>query len=552
VSTHWAKIMKLLLRKGLIHRFGQALLGFVGMIALSLSACSHSLFLSDASAATNPVIWTVSGLERIGRSDAPSNATQIQLSAARGEYEPFQIGIRAAQSSLTNVNVTVSDLVGSNNAVIAKSNLTLYREHYVNVSNASRILRGSTNTSQGPGWYTDGLIPFVNPQTQQDLTGASLDAVPFNLNAQANQPIWVDVFVPRDAPPGDYSGTFTVTSNEGSATGQIRLHVWNFELPLKSSLNSSFSFWSPIGKEGLAEFAKHKLMPATTLDPADQPTLINQRGLSSVRLPFWSGANIKTCRMEAAPAIATIRAEAAKYDSALLKYAYTADEIDDCPGLYEPLKQWSRNLHQANVKHLVVMTPVPELYDDGSGSGRSAVDIWVVLATQYEAARDRVEEVIQNGNQVWSYTALVQDKYSPKWQIEFDPINFRIMPGFINQSLNLTGTLYWRVDLWTNDPWNNVETYTPKPDEPYSGEGMLVYPGAQVGIAGIAPSMRLKWLREGVEDYEYVQILKNLGQPDRALAISRQMAPDWKNWTRDPKAFEAARQQLAAAIEREI
>jgi hypothetical protein len=50
------------------------------------------------------------------------------------------------------------------------------------------------------------------------------------------------------------------------------------------------------------------------------------------------------------------------------------------------------------------------------------------------------------GDSVWSYTALVQDMYSPKWEADFLPIDYRIMTGFIDASLGLKGNLYWSVD----------------------------------------------------------------------------------------------------------
>jgi hypothetical protein len=146
----------------------------------------------------------------------------------------------------------------------------------------------------------------------------------------------------------------------------------------------------------------------------------------------------------------------------------------------------------------------------------------------------------------------VQDGYSPKWQIDFAPMNFRIQPGFLSQSLGLTGLLYWRMDLWTRDPWHDVRTFFDKFDNnrPYPGDGMLVYPGEQVGVKGIVPSMRLKWLREGVEDYEYVEILKGLGQGNRALLMSKSVGRDWRNWTQDPQVLSSVRNQLGEEIEK--
>jgi hypothetical protein len=77
---------------------------------------------------------------------------------------------------------------------------------------------------------------------------------------------------------------------------------------------------------------------------------------------------------------------------------------------------------------------------------------------------------------------------------------------------------------------------------------MLVYPGQPVGIQGVIASMRLKWLRDGVEDYEYIQILKDLGKKDLAMQIARSVGPDWTHWTRDANAIDSARQQLGQAI----
>jgi hypothetical protein len=115
----------------------------------------------------------------------------------------------------------------------------------------------------------------------------------------------------------------------------------------------------------------------------------------------------------------------------------------------------------------------------------------------------------------------------------------------------MTGLLYWRVDRWSSDPWNQVNNAGTFSSANFPGEGMLVYPGLQVGIRGVAPSMRLKWLRDGVDDYDYVEILKQLGGEEVALQLARNVGSDWMNWTRDREALESTRRQLAEAIEAE-
>ena len=489
----------------------------------------------------NPQIWVTNSLDRIGLGDSPGNTSNIKLYAARGEYESFQIGIKAPKNGSTLLDVKVSDLQGSGDRIIAKNNITLYREHYVHVTKSSPEWGGSTVKPLGTGWYPDGLIPFVDPQTGADLANAELDAIPFKLERNTNQPIWVDIFVPRNTQAGQYRGIFTVKSDQGKVEGKILLQVWDFELPVKPSLKSAFLSWEQQDKNTLIELLKHKVMPEAKINPADQRELIDKWGLSSLRLPFWSGADYQDCSMKPAPSAAEIREAAIQQQLDLMLYVYATDEIDDCENLLQPLKEWGKSIHQAGVKHLAVMTPVPELYD--------LVDIWVVNPRRYHANRKKILEVLQQGKEVWFYTFFAPGGHEPNWQIDFEPMNYRIPHGFINQSLGFTGVLYWRVDLWTDDPWHNVNTHS-QGEKHYSGEGMLVYPGGTVGIDGVVPSMRLKWIRDGVEDYEYIQILKRLGDEELALKISRSVGADWKHWTKNPQALEKVIIKLGKKIDK--
>lgn len=517
----------------------------IAILFTSISQSQHSY---------QPLVWVVSAMEAVER-DEPSPATiwrgdrseeanTIQLMAAKGEYEAFQIVIKAPQVNLEGVNVTVSELTNSEGGTIDPQNINLYREHYIYVDRPSP--QGwAANPTLGKGWYADALIPFVNPDTGKDIKRAEIDAVPFNLAAGNNQPIWVDILVPRDAAPGEYQGRFTVESDRGKTTGNILLTVWDFELPVKPSINSLFDVWQDRGENVAQELLSHKVMPGKRIKPGQQVELINEWGLNSVRLPFWSGANNDVCRMRPAPRVEEIKRSSAPYYPGLLKYIYSADEIDTCPSLLEienSLKQWSKNIHQVDrVKHLVVTKPRPRLYD--------YIDIWVVQPQHYAETTSEVNEVIQRGDEVWFYTGH-QARYSPQWQIDTPPINFRIPQGWIAQSLGLTGVLYWRADNWTDNPWQEVPVYTQgkNNEREFPGDGMLIYPGEEVGLTGVVPSMRLKWIREGVEDYEYTEILKKLGYQDWAMTIVSQVGKDWQNWTKNPDDLYDARRKLAEKI----
>lgn len=509
-------------------------------IASILTVFSVSVTTKNSTYAT-PQIWAADSMERIALDASPGDTSEIHLYAARGEYESFQIGIRAGQDELNVVNVEVSDLRGNSDRPISQNNITLYREHYVNVTKPSPTWGGSNVKPLGKGWYPDGLIPVVDPQTGKDIVDAELDAIPFKLKQETNQPIWVDIFVPRSAKAGDYRGTYTVSSSEGKFTGQILLTVWNFELPLKPSLKSAFLSWEQQDKNTYIELLKHKVMPVGNIDPADERELIDRWGLTSVRLPFWSGADYQNCSMKPAPTTAEIREAGLQHQLDLMLYVYPTDEIDDCQNLLPTFKEWSENIHQAGVEHLAVMAPVPEMYD--------LVDIWVVNPSRYQKSRNKIAEVLRQGKEVWFYTFFAPGGNVPNWQIDFKPINFRIPQGFINQSLGFTGLLYWRVDLWTEDPWNNVDT-APHPTEPkhYPGEGMLIYPGKQAGIQGSVPSMRLKWIRDGVEDYEYIEILKRWGYEDWTMKTITEVAKDMDYWNQDPAVLNATRYKLGTKL----
>ena len=502
-------------------------------------------FAALAMAHSGPVVWTAPSLHRVGMSDPAGNGAKVSLSAARDEYQSFQIVVNGASEGLKNVDVKISDLEGPGGEVIPRTSFTLYREKYVYVSSPSPNW-GGTNKPLGTGWYPDGLIPFTDPETGKPLSGATLRAVPFDVKTGNNQPVWVDVLVPQNATAGRYSGTYTVTSDQGSFTGAISLTVWNFTLPTTPSLKTAFLFSHAGTLEAQQELLRNKISPSAT--PATQMPLLKGRGLNATDTGPFSGADTGNCKMSPAPPVSQFKARTAGQQSGVLLYDYSADEIGHCSNIYPTIQQWAYNMHQAGISNLVSMSPNPALYSDGSGSGRSAVDIWVLLPVMYNNAKSEVDHVLKKGDAVWSYNTLVQDAYSPKWEIDFDPVNFRIQPGFINQSLNLTGLLYWRIDRWTSDPWNNVNNTGAFSSANYPGEGMLVYPGQPVGVQGVVASMRLKWLRDGVEDYEYIQILKNLGKADLAMQIARSVGPDWTHWTRDPGAIDSAREQLGQAI----
>src|ERR1700730_2757732 len=161
-------------------------------------------FASQKLDAASPLVWTASSLTRIEQTSPAGGSTQIDLSASRDETYSFQIGVQAPPGGLTNVNVATSGLTGPDSGVIAGPDVALFREQYIYMPSSPPYYwmgkRDGTNPPGPPGWYPDGLIPFVDPETGESAQGGVLNAVPFNVEAGTNQTIWVDLHVPAQSP----------------------------------------------------------------------------------------------------------------------------------------------------------------------------------------------------------------------------------------------------------------------------------------------------------------------------------------------------------------
>lgn len=447
-------------------------------------------------------VWTVDSLTRVSKDSSDNGETTVSLFAAKGEYEAFQV-VTAADTEKKTVlkNITVSDFVNESGDIIDSSeNVTVYREHYVTCSisspSSADVLQDST------GEIPDALIPAVSPVTGETLGNtARFYAFPYELTSTECQPFYIDIKIPNTAVAGDYTATYTVLTNNGFKKGKINLKVWDITLSQTQVQGSYFLSKTSQNALKIEEAAKNRIF-INAIDAEQEEYLNAKYGYNNANLGFWSGADNKNPVMSDAPDETEIQSRINLHSSKLKLFNYTADEIDDyVDQLEDGIINYAKVLHKYNIKQLITMTPVAKLLENETGS--SAVDIWTVLPKFYDTNIELIESAREKGCEIWTYNCLAQDKYSPKFLLDYPLINYRIHPGFINYSLGVEGFLYWSIDNYENlsDPWTSLNDETE--GNVYNGDGILFYPGEDVGLEGtFVPSLRAKAIRDGFEDYE--------------------------------------------------
>ncbi|MGH8893170.1 MAG: glycoside hydrolase domain-containing protein [Actinomycetes bacterium] len=527
-------------------RRGTGVVALLALVALGSQVAAPGPASGLAGRTTGrPAAYVAPSTVRVPLTAPAGRRLHAELEAARGETESFQVVVRAVGGSLRGVRLAASDLRTSSGQVIGRRQLALYREHYV------RVRRPSPAWSGKPlGWrfYPDALVPFVDPVTgRPPRAGARYRAAPFSVPPGRNQPLWVDVTVPRTAPAGTYRGTWTVRTRQGSRTGRLTVRVRDVTLPVRPSSGSRFAIWQARNRRPAVErlLLRHRLQPSPVR--AARETSLQGSGLHTVDLGFWSGADVDTCRMTPAPDLDSLRSAVASRAPGNRLIDYSADEVTECAGLVRRLRTWARRLHAVGVDHLVTVVPRAELMDDGTG--RPVVDLWVLTPWQLRALDPALRAQVESrGGELWSYQALVQGRRTPSWQLDFPVTHYRVLPGFLNQSQGVTGTLYWAVDRWQRDPWTDP-TYVHTTSCCYPGDGTLVYPGRPAGVVGVVPSVRLAMVRDGMDDFDLVALMRAQGRAEEALRIVASAASGWSTWTTDGRVLAGVRHRLLDALE---
>lgn len=538
-------------------------------------------------------IWTTTETRRVLREDRPEKpaekAAAVRLGCAGNEWRGFQILVRST-GPLPGLRVEAGDLVGPGGATLAGREARLYRQHQLHLREASY-----RNPSFRAGWYPDALIPAAHPVTGKPLAGARFVAMPFDLPAEQTHGFWVDLYVPPGTRPGEYRGTYRVVAAAGEARAiPVVLTVWDFELPPTPTLKTEFGsparhlvgYYASRARTGqgtkLADeeaaylqvsqlLSEHCCNAAPKIDLSPQPRpdgtfeipperiralreFVDRFHVNAVLAPHPRQA-VKDPEGEGPRLGAWLEAwdrAATQLDRpGVLFYTYLLDEPND-EKAYRYVQTWGRAIRRFKSALKVLVVEQTLTQDPRWGDLYGAVDIWCPLFCLHDEASAARRRAL--GEMVWTYTALCQGKErSPWWQTDFPLLHYRV-PSWIAWRYGMQGLLYWgSLSYWTivEDPWTEPGTYDlrKKGKGPlYNGEGSLLYPGRDAGYEGVAASLRLKALRDAIEDYEYLAILERLGRGEEARKVVLPLAESFFRWNPDPGAYDEARARLAARI----
>jgi hypothetical protein len=167
------------------------------------------------------------------------------------------------------------------------------------------------------------------------------------------------------------------------------------------------------------------------------------------------------------------------------------------------------------------------------------VDVWVPQLDCYDSNYHFYQERQLAGNEVWFYTCLApQGNYANRF-IEIPLIKARIL-HWINFRFGATGYLHWGWNFWSEDCYDETSGIIPEAGNIMpGGDAFITYPGN----GKILSSIRLEAMRDGINDYELLCMLKER-RPEFAKEICREVVYEFDKYDVDIKSFRAKRRLI--------
>jgi hypothetical protein len=539
------------------------------------------------------VIWTEDPSQKVfGWSRPPERAANpgIELSAAKGEYESFQIAFQPLKD-LENITVAFSDLEGPRpwyyfgRPVIPKAQLEVREVALVKRSQQWDFIDPT-------GMIPDPLRPDKS----------------FTFKAGDSRSLWVTVHVPQNTPAGEYSGSIKI-GGPLNLDMPIKLKVRNFALPELTTFNLNAELkpraialydkrpWLEVMRDYFPDMAAHRtrvtnfeIFPIpvikdgnVSLDPAslaesdatiDYAKSLGFHTFTTSKSAFYLGGAAEKKEMGVSwkdtpwaaqkfdagvsrtdPEFPRIYGDYLNLTAAHYREKNTLGNvlqyIFDEPFLWAKTPEQKQMVNQfyaiskkAGYRNFLTTSPSPEYTD---------IDVWCPLYHHAIGHKEEMEKAKKDGQSViWYHNEFYTTNRSA--------LNARLV-GWFTWRYQFDAYLIWSINYWASgNPWEESRL---------DGDGYLIYPNP-AGEGKPCSSIRWEMMREGIEDYDYFVILKNradavLGNasssPEQtakakeSLKLLKEMEDLIPNdstalkYNQNPADYANLRERIAAAIE---
>ncbi len=537
-----------------------------------------SLLSAGLAQANPPSAVPLDTLVKVKTDWAPqgNEGTEVDVSAAGNEVAAFQVAILGGTGGVPGVSASLQDLHDGAGHGLPAGSITLFREDVLNVTQPS-------DGGGGTGNYPDALVP-----AQDEVAGEARSAFPFDVAAGQTRAIWVDVRVPAHAGPDVFRGTLALS---GGIQAQIPvvLTVYPFDLPATSSLRSAFLAFtpsicalelgsadacaSPAGQALLSRYVQLALdhrVSLTNVEPV-AASASDLSGYDTALAPFLEGsAPTRLAGAKLTSLQYPLGANAAQYQAFLSDaqahgwadrtFVYAADEPGFGASTWDQARQVVSAVQSAAPGLPTLVTTTVQAAQQNGVAPNILVpavnEMDDVSGTYAGDQRPAYDSFVQSGGQLWMYQSCMSHGCAfggdptqsgwPSYMIDASPVRNRAMQ-WADFREQVSGELYYEtVNAYQGDPWTDQYRFGG------NGDGTLFYPGGPSRIGGSTEvplaSLRLKQIRAGMEDYEYLTLVSALGDPGFAMTQAQTVVPSVHAVNPDPNALRAARAALAQRI----
>jgi hypothetical protein len=555
-------------------------------------------------------VWWCEAAWKVSRSrPAPKETSAAaSLAAARDDREAVQIVLRPKQD-LKQLTATIESLRGPDGATIPAREIQVLRVYY-------HFVHTPTDRTGTRDWWPDALPPLDAPldlTAQQNqplwlLVHVPRDARPgdyaghLNLKAtgwSARVPVRLHVW------------NFALPEHNHMATAFglpvdmiFRYHRLKSEADKRRVLDLYFQSFAehrispydptpldPIRVKFLPEAAPPRTeVDFSAFDPAMQRAVVRYRftnfGLQLQGMPEGnSDAHSQAKIGRFGPETPEYQAMFASYLKQLeshlrakgwlsMLFTYWFDEPQ--PKDYAFVRAGMERIKRC-APGLATMVPLNGDRPEEALAG--AIDIWCPITPNYR--HDVAQQRRAHGERYWWYICCAPKVPYCTLFIDHPATELRVWLWQTWQR-DITGVLVWNTDYWTSrpdapqDPYADPMSYVylSKPEQKNcwgNGDGRFLYPPLRAMrpdaldrpvLDPPVSSIRWEMLREGIEDYEYLWLLRDLinkrrpsltaeqtRQYESLLAVPEAITRDATTFTTDPRPVYARRAAIAEAIE---